>query len=443
MGIMSEAELHVLRARLTGGIRNKAARGELRRGLPAGLIWGEAPGEIMFHPDEAVTGIIAAVFGQFAVLRSARAVWLWLREQNLRWPLQQATTVSRGLPEITWVEPTYKAVLAALRHPAYAGAYVYGRTRAERYVDEHGRLRTRRRDLPADQWEVLIPGHHDGFIDWDTHQDIQRRLAGNIRPAKGAPGTGAVREGSAHLQALATCGVCGRKAAVYYDGEHKATPGYYCTGGTPGASRGHWHLRVGGAAIDAAVTGAFLAALAPAALQACLAAAGQLETGYDAALDQHRRQVEQARYQAARAERRYRAVDPENRLVARGLEAEWERALQARSDAEAELTRREKARPDHHRQGPQAAASHPDRGGRHHRAPRPGRRPRRTAAAVERRRDHRTHRAAQTPAPPKPHQRGHRRPGPPARRPLHRQHDRGDAQQARPHHRDRNVVHPR
>ena len=345
MGIMSEAELHVLRARLTGGIGNKAARGELRRGLPAGLIWGEAPGEIIFHPDEAVTGVIAAVFGQFAACGSARAVWLWLREQNLRWPLQQATTVSRGLPEITWVEPTYKAVLAALRHPAYAGAYVYGRTRAERYAGEHGRLRTRRRDLPADQWEVLIPGHHDGFIDWDTYQDIQHQLAGNVPPKKGAPGTGAVREGSAQLQTLATCGVCGRKAAVYYDGEHKATPGYYCTGGAPGASRGNWHLRVGGAAIDAAVTGAFLTALAPAALQACLAAAGQLQAGYDTALDQHRRQVEQARYQAAKAERRYRAVDPENRLVARGLETEWEHALHAQASAEAELARREKARP--------------------------------------------------------------------------------------------------
>ena len=253
--------------------------------------------------------------------------------------------MSRGLPEITWVEPTCKAVLAALRHPAYAGAYAYGRTRAERYVDELGRLRTRRRDLRSDQWEVLIPGHHDGFIDWDAYQDIQRRLDGNVPPAKGAPGTGAVREGSAHLQTLATRGVCGRKAAVCYDGEHKATPGYYCTGGSPGASRGHWHLRVGGAAIDAAVTGAFLAALAPAALQACLAAAGQLEAGYDTALDQHRRQVGQARCQAAQAERRYRAVDPENRLVARGLETQWEHALQAQSDAEAELMRREKARP--------------------------------------------------------------------------------------------------
>jgi len=344
-GMMSEAELQVLRARLAGAIRSKAARGELRRGLPAGLIWGEAPGEIIFHPDEAVAGVIRAVFGQFAVCGSARGVWLWLREQNLRWPLQQATTVSRGLPEITWVEPTYKAVLAALRHPAYAGAYVYGRTRAERYVDEHGRVRTRRRDLPADQWEVLIPGHHEGFIDWDTYQDIQARLAGNIPPKAGENGRGAVREGCALLQTLAACGVCGRKCAVYYDGPHRSTPGYYCTGGSPGASRGNWHLRAGGQAIDTAVTAAFLEVLTPAALQACAAAARQLESGYDAALAQYRRQVERARYEAARAERRYRAVDPDNRLVARGLETEWEHALQAQAGAETELARREQARP--------------------------------------------------------------------------------------------------
>jgi len=344
-GMMSEAELQVLRARLDGGIRNKAARGELRRGLPAGLIWGEAPGEIVFHPDEAVTGVIRAVFEQFALCGSARGVWLWLREEHLRWPLQQATTVSRGLPEITWVEPTYKAVLAALRHPAYAGAYVYGRTRAERYIDEHGRVRSRRRDLPAGQWEVLIAGHHDGFIDWDTYQDIQRRLAGNIPPRAGENGRGAVREGCALLQTLAACGVCGRRCAVYYDGPRRSTPGYYCTGGSPGASRGNWHLRAGGQAIDAAVAAAFLEVLTPAALQACVAAAEELESGYNTALAQYRRQVERARYEAARAERRYRSVDPQNRLVARGLETEWEQALQAQASAESELARREQARP--------------------------------------------------------------------------------------------------
>jgi DNA invertase Pin-like site-specific DNA recombinase len=344
-GIMSEAELHVLRARLDGGIRHKAARGELRRGLPVGLVWGEADGEILRHPDEQVVSVISAVFSQFAVLGSARAVWLWLKDHDLRWPLQQIAYRHDRISEIIWVEPTYHGVHTTLTHPAYAGAYTYGRSRAERYVAGDGTLKIRRRDLPQDQWGVLITGHHEGFIDWDTYQGNQKRLAGNIRPQHHQPGTGAVREGCALCQGLATCGDCGRKLAVYYDGPAKSAPGYYCTSGDIVNGRGVRHLRAGGAAIDAAVTDAFLAALQPAALQACLAAAQQLEEDHDAVLDQHRRQVEQARYAATRAERRYRSVDPENRLVARGLETEWNTALAALADAEAELSRREQRRP--------------------------------------------------------------------------------------------------
>jgi hypothetical protein len=155
----------VLRARLAGGIRNKAARGELRTGLPVGLVWGEADGEILQHPDEAVTGVIAAVFDQFAVSGSVRATWLWLRDNNLRWPLQPVGYRRDRLPEITWVEPTYHAVHTTLTHPAYAGAYVFGRTRQDHYLADDGRLRLRRRRLPQDQWEVLINEHHRGFID--------------------------------------------------------------------------------------------------------------------------------------------------------------------------------------------------------------------------------------------------------------------------------------
>ena len=335
-GIMSEAELHVLRARLAGAIKNKAARGELRRGLPVGLIWGEADGEILRHPDEQVVSVIGAVFSQFAVAGSARAVWLWLKDQHLSWPLQQIGYRRGSLPEIIWVEPAYHAVHTTLTHPAYAGAYVYGRSRQEQYLGQDGTLKKRRRWLPQDQWEVLIPGHHDGFISWDTYQANQARLAGNIRPVAHQPGTGAVREGCALCQGLATCGTCGRKLAVYYDGPAKSTPGYYCTSGDITNGRGVRHLRAGATAIDAAVADAFLAALQPAALQACLLAAQQLEAGHDAIVDQHRRQVEQARY---------RAVDPENRLVARGLEAEWNTALQALADAENQLARRQQHRP--------------------------------------------------------------------------------------------------
>jgi DNA invertase Pin-like site-specific DNA recombinase len=343
-GTMSEAELHILRARLDGGIRHKAARGELRRGLPVGLVWGEGDGEICLHPDEAVTGVITAIFDRFAVCGSVRGTWLWLRDQGLKFPLQPGAYV-RG-SELIWTEPTYHAVHNVLTHPAYAGAYTFGRSRQEKRVSDDGALRVRRRMLPQDEWEVLIKDHHPGFVDWDTYQANQHKIRQNIRPMAHQPGTGAVREGCALLQGLATCGTCGRKLAVYYDGEHKATPGYYCTGtGQLVEGRGTRHLRVGGVAIDAAVAEAFLAALAPAALQACLEAARQLEEGHDAALEQWRRQAEQARYNAARAERRYQAVDPDNRLVARGLENAWEKALTELAAAQAELARRQAARP--------------------------------------------------------------------------------------------------
>src|SRR5713226_6580498 len=109
-GTMSEAELHILRARLNGGIRNKAARGELRRGLPVGLIWGEADGEVLLHRDEAVRGAIRAVFERFAEMGSARRVWLWFRQQGLRFPLQSST-----LPEIRWIKPTYLSIHRAVQ----------------------------------------------------------------------------------------------------------------------------------------------------------------------------------------------------------------------------------------------------------------------------------------------------------------------------------------
>ena len=346
-GIMAESELHVLRARLEGGIKNKAARGELRRGLPVGLIWGEADGEICFHPDEAVTGVLAAVFGQFAVCGSVRATWLWLRAQQLRWPLQQAVYLHGKPGEITWVEPTYHAVHTTLTHPAYAGAYVYGRTRDERYLGPDGALRTRRRTLPRDQWEVLIPDHHPGFIDWDTYQANQARIGTNIRPQASEPGTGAVREGSALLQGLATCGTCGRKLAIFYRGPAKTRaelllPGLRGAGRRPrrpaherrrAGHRRRRRRRVPGRACPGRAAG--LPGTPPPARS----------TATTPRWPSTSRQVEQARYNAARAERRYRAVDPDNRLVARGLETEWNTALQQLADAEAELARRQAARP--------------------------------------------------------------------------------------------------
>ena len=361
-GTMSEAELHILRARLDGGIRHKAARGELRRGVPTGFVWGEADGEILFHPDEAVVNAIRTVFERFAETGSARRVWLWFRSNGLLFPLQDTRSLGR---EVRWVVATYHAIHGVLIHPCYAGAYTYGRTRFERYIDDQGNMRSRSRRLPRDEWAVLIRDHHPGFIDWETFEANRMRIDTNTRPrahqvaapagipTAGQPGQ-AVREGPALLQGLAVCGLCGRRLRTHYRGRN-ARPGYHCPGKSIVEGRGQYCLHVGGCQIDAAVADAFLTALQPAGMEAALIAAERLEASHDAALDQWRLEVERRRYEASLAERRYHAVDPDNRLVARGLEAQWELRLRELGQAEAELERRQRQKPrglsDTERQG--------------------------------------------------------------------------------------------
>jgi DNA invertase Pin-like site-specific DNA recombinase len=361
-GTMSEAELHILRARLDGGIRHKAARGELRRGVPTGFVWGEADGEILFHPDEAVVNAIRTVFERFAETGSARRVWLWFRSNGLLFPLQDTRSLGR---EVRWVVPTYHAIHGVLIHPCYAGAYTYGRTRFERYIDDQGNMRSRSRRLPRDEWAVLIRDHHPGFIDWETFEANRMRIDTNTRPrahqaakpadtlTAGQAGR-AVREGAALLQGLAVCGHCGRRLRTHYRGRN-VRPGYHCPGKSIVEGRGQYCLNVGGCQIDAAVVDAFLTALQPAGMEAALIAAERLETSHDAALDQWRLEVERRRYEASLAERRYHAVDPDNRLVARGLETQWELRLRELGQAEAELERRQRQKPrglsDTERQG--------------------------------------------------------------------------------------------
>lgn len=337
-GTMSEAELHIIRARLDGGIRNKAARGELRRGLPVGFVWGEADGEILFHPDEAVTAAIRMVFERFAEFGSARRVWLWLRSEAPSFPLQDGPD-----GRIRWVAPTYTAIHHILTNPVYAGAYAYGKSRSERYIDEQGVVKKRMRHLPIDKWSVLIPEHHPGFIDWAAFEANQKRLDANIRPGPHRKGD-IVREGSALLQGIGMCGHCGRKLRTHYRGRN-STPGYHCAGKDIVDGRGLYCLSVGGMAIDEAVANAFLNVVTPASMDAMMLAVERARSNHDATLAQWRLEVERLRYDAQKAERRYRAVDPENRLVARGLEAEWENRLRDVAGAEAELRRKEQQQP--------------------------------------------------------------------------------------------------
>jgi DNA invertase Pin-like site-specific DNA recombinase len=343
-GTMSEAELHIMRARLSGGIRNKAARGELRRALPIGFVWGEGEGEVRFHPDEAVVEAIRSVFARFDEFGSVRRVWLWLRSQGAPFPAQSIHT-----GEIRWGSPSYAAIHHILTNPVYAGAYVYGKTRQERVMDGEGKPRKRVRKLAREDWAVFLPEHHEGFIDAPTYEANRARIAANTRPRAhkrdgidhdGAGPPGAIREGSALLQGIASCGHCGRRLRTHYRGRN-SSPGYHCAGKDIVEGRGVACLSVGGVQIDRAVGAALLAALEPGAITAALAAAERLEADEKAALGQWRREVERCRYAAGRVERRYRAVDSENRLVARGLEAEWESALKTLGEAEAALACRQ------------------------------------------------------------------------------------------------------
>src|SRR5205814_7379472 len=195
-----------------------------------------------------------------------------------------------------------------------------------------------------EQWSVLIRDHHPGFIDWATFESNQARLDSNTKPQPHQAG-GAVREGSALLQGLVTCGHCGRRLHVHYRGRN-STPGYHCAGKDLVEGRGVYCLNVGGMGIEQAVTDAFLQAITPAAIDATRLSVEQLQANHDAALSQWRLEVERARYEAERAERRYRAVEPENRLVARGLETEWENRLRDLAAAETELRRRQQQRPN-------------------------------------------------------------------------------------------------
>ena len=224
-GTMSEAELHVLRSRLNAGLRHKAARGELRQLLPVGLDYDEDD-RVVLSRDEAVRAAITAVFDRFDELGSARQVVLSLRADGLRLPRRSA-----GARVIRWAEATYPAVHDFLTNPAYGGAYVFGRTKVSRRLDEAGRIVVRDQELPREQWEVTIPDHHPGYVSWQTYVANQDRLRANVHPPKGQGG-GAVREGRALLQGLVVCGKCGRRMLVGYSGPDGRVPTVSVRAGT-------------------------------------------------------------------------------------------------------------------------------------------------------------------------------------------------------------------
>lgn len=336
-GTMSEAELHLLRSRLDAGLRHKAAKGELRQGLPVGLDY-DPDGRVVLSPDEAVKEAVAVVYTRFDELLSARQVLLSLRADGLLLPRRSA-----GSSRIRWAEATYPAVHDFLTNPAYAGAFVFGRTKLRRHVDTHGKIVASTHELPIEEWEICIPGHHRGYISWEVYLANRERLRGNWRAPRGEGG-GAAREGRALLQGLVRCGRCGRKMMVGYSGE-RCSSRYLCAQGLRLYGSAKSCQSVGGRHLDATVVGEVFALLEPAALSATAKALSQAEAHHASRLRTFELAVERAHFEADRARRQFDAVEPENRLVARSLERDWEQRLAAARQAEVDLAAQRARRP--------------------------------------------------------------------------------------------------
>jgi DNA invertase Pin-like site-specific DNA recombinase len=323
-GQLSELELHTIRARLTAGLLNKAARGELALQLPVGLV-RMADGTVIKAPDREVQGRIALVFATFLQVRSASQVLQRLNAGGLQLPRRDR------FGDVAWRPPTVAAILAMLKNPAYAGAFVYGRTRSVPHPTVlHKRVQQR---LPPDEWKIRVDAVYPAYVGWDEFERIQALLRDNYAEYDRNKTRGVPRAGAALLHGLVYCGECGHKLLVQYKGGTR----YLCN-----FLRQQYRVPVcqnlPGDPLDAWVTAAFFEALSPVELDAyarAVAAEQEATARADHARDQ---QLERLRYQAALAERQFTRADPDNRLVAAELERRWEaalRALQAAEDAAA------------------------------------------------------------------------------------------------------------
>ena len=318
-GTMSEAELHVLRARLLGGIRNKARRGELEMPLPIGLVY-RADGAIELDPDRHIRSSLQLVFDTFREVASASAVVRRFRRE--RWEFPRRIHRGLGKGDLLWATLDHSRVLQILHNPRYAGAFTYGRTRSVRSAK-----RTTTVKVPREEWQVLIPHAHPGFIDWEEFERNQVTLRGNATGFSPSGRGSMPREGVGLLQGRVLCGHCGARMRVrYQDVEQRLEPYYQCTDAVVRRA-GKLCQSVRGRPIDEAVSKLLLATVAPAAIEVALAVQDEIASRIVEASNVRQTQLERARYDAELARRRYLKVDPDNRLVADALEADWNARL--------------------------------------------------------------------------------------------------------------------
>ena len=321
-GTMSEYELTLMRQRGLAARDAKASRGELKFTLPPGYCWSEAD-RIEIDPDEHVVEAIRLVFLKFREVGSARQVFLWARDADVRLPVVRLNLRSC---KIIWRQPAYHSIIQILSSPIYAGAYAFGR-RGNRTSIVDGRARkTTGHHRPIAEWSVLIKDHHEGYLSWSQYEENQTMLRENAYMQKRAARK-AARGGRALLTGLVRCGACGRMMRVFYGMQSGHAHRYQCRGDDGHVGAGLC-VGIGGLRVDRAVASAMLEAVSDRGIEAATMAADQAARQADDVRQVLVREIEAARYEAEMAARRHELVDPAKRHVARELEARWNVALE-------------------------------------------------------------------------------------------------------------------
>jgi DNA invertase Pin-like site-specific DNA recombinase len=333
-GTMSEMEVSVFRQRSAEAIKQKARRGELLTTLAVGYVKTD-DNRIEKDPDRRVQDAIALVFRKFAELQSIRQVLLWFRDEEVMLP---RAIYGGGAPRVTWTLPVYPTLHHMLTNPVYAGVYAFGR-RGSRTIIKDGQKRQSRESFKRNwnDWDVLIRDHHPGYVSWGTFEKTQSMIAENANRS-GYAGRGAIRKGEALLPGLLRCARCGRRLRVAYTGKGGNTQRYVCHGTFGNSARPNC-LAFGGMRIDRAVATEVLGRLQPLGIEAALSAVAAHEEKQHDKLQQMENALQQARFEARRAQRRYDAVDPDNRLVAEELERRWNDTLHQVRDLETDIDR--------------------------------------------------------------------------------------------------------
>jgi DNA invertase Pin-like site-specific DNA recombinase len=335
-GTMSEAELHVLKARLRGGILNKARRGELQMRQPIGLVH-DAQGRVCLDPDMRIQDSVRMLLCTFERTGSASATVKAFRQQGLLFPRQAVKGPRHG--EILWSALTHGRTLFVLHNPAYAGAFTFGRTRQRKMPDGS----TINKHLPTAEWTTLIRDAHQGYISWEQYERNLKRLGDNAQAYNEGRERGAPREGPALLQGLAICAICNARMTVrYHHNNQKTWPSYICQhAGIQTATPICQSISGGG--LDEAIGKLLVELVTPRSLELAVQVQAEVESR-NVEHDMLRRQeVERARYECDLARRRYMQVDPDNRLVADSLEAEWNEKLRAHEQASERYKEQRKA----------------------------------------------------------------------------------------------------